>query len=439
MKPNIERAALRCANVALACETVTTSVTLAGTDMREHGEDIRLLIAEAQAMAEVRKALYGELADSDGLMADPAQSIRERAATCQQQAKDLARASGIIRKFEENDDSFKRLADRELVIIASWHHIWAKDVHETLSEAVRRTVETLIQERDEARERVKGAVVGADEAQKQFRIYERELANLRQQLAERDAEYMRGAKLLALNGTEWKARAERLLEALQEQHKWHLEQKDRRPVTMGDTVGQIDAHEYADSEMCERTVAAITGRSPASIDFDRDHVGRMVRDVWINWAKEQPNPKPSWLVPFDQLTEADKEVDRRIGEVLAHFGQGCGLRNFYIPCERAFDLVSHLYRQRAFSERTFGPGERTAANLAHIRKELLEIEANPRDLTEWIDVALLAFDGAWRHGGTPESICTALMAKQTKNEGRTWPDWRTVPQGEAICHVEPTS
>jgi len=26
----------------------------------------------------------------------------------------------------------------------------------------------------------------------------------------------------------------------------------------------------------------------------------------------------------------------------------------------AFDLIAHLHRQRAFSERTFGPGARTA-------------------------------------------------------------------------------
>jgi len=101
-----------------------------------------------------------------------------------------------------------------------------------------------------------------------------------------------------------------------------------------------------------------------------------------------------------------------------------------------FDLGAHLYRQRAFSEQTFGPARRTAGILDHIRKELVEIEAKPDDLTEWIDVVLLALDGAWRHGGTPESICEALAAKQLKNENRTWPDWRTVPDGQAITHVK---
>lgn len=104
--------------------------------------------------------------------------------------------------------------------------------------------------------------------------------------------------------------------------------------------------------------------------------------------------------------------------------------------EAVFDLAGHLRGQIAFSERTFGPGRRTAGVLAHIRKELVEIEAQPDDLTEWIDVVLLAFDGAWRHGGTPETITHALMMKQFKNEQRTWPDWRTMAEGEPICHVK---
>lgn len=51
----------------------------------------------------------------------------------------------------------------------------------------------------------------------------------------------------------------------------------------------------------------------------RDVLGELVRDVWVAWAREQPNPKPSWLVPWDELDEASKEVDRRIGEALERF------------------------------------------------------------------------------------------------------------------------
>lgn len=100
-----------------------------------------------------------------------------------------------------------------------------------------------------------------------------------------------------------------------------------------------------------------------------------------------------------------------------------------------YDLVAHLQRQKAFSERTFGPGQRTAGVLDHIRKELREIEAEPGDLGEWIDVVLLAFDGAWRAGHSPENIAEALLLKQARNEQRNWPDWRTQPTDRAIEHV----
>lgn len=102
-----------------------------------------------------------------------------------------------------------------------------------------------------------------------------------------------------------------------------------------------------------------------------------------------------------------------------------------------FDFRAHLQRQRAFSEATFGPDPRTASVVDHIRKELIEIEAQPRDLGEWIDVVILALDGAWRAGYSPDEIIAALESKQTKNEAREWPDWRTAPADRAIEHVKP--
>ncbi|MFK4044520.1 dATP/dGTP pyrophosphohydrolase domain-containing protein [Roseomonas mucosa] len=100
------------------------------------------------------------------------------------------------------------------------------------------------------------------------------------------------------------------------------------------------------------------------------------------------------------------------------------------------NLIAHLHRQRAFSARTFGPGARTAGVLDHIREELREIEAKPDDLSEWIDVVLLACDGAWRAGYTPEQIAEALAAKLARNEAREWPDWRTADPDKAIEHVK---
>lgn len=100
-----------------------------------------------------------------------------------------------------------------------------------------------------------------------------------------------------------------------------------------------------------------------------------------------------------------------------------------------FDLLAHLRRQIDFSYKTFGPGARTQGVVDHIKKELTEIEKEPHDLEEWIDVIILAFDGAWRTGARAEDIITMLVAKQTKNESRTWPDWRTAPLNQAIEHT----
>lgn len=96
--------------------------------------------------------------------------------------------------------------------------------------------------------------------------------------------------------------------------------------------------------------------------------------------------------------------------------------------------AQHIERQRVFSEKTYGPGPHTLGIIDHIRKELAEIEAEPTDLEEWVDVIILGLDGAWRAGHEPQEIIDAIIAKQLKNENRVWPDWRTVPPNTAIEH-----
>jgi hypothetical protein len=99
--------------------------------------------------------------------------------------------------------------------------------------------------------------------------------------------------------------------------------------------------------------------------------------------------------------------------------------------------AAHLDRQREFSARVFGPGAREAGVIDHIRKELVEIERAceaPDKLAEWVDVVILALDGAWRTGADSQAILDALRDKQARNEGRVWPDWRTAPVGKAIEH-----
>ncbi len=115
-----------------------------------------------------------------------------------------------------------------------------------------------------------------------------------------------------------------------------------------------------------------------------------------------------------------------------HVAHRLGMKVIHLPLQ--FDLVAHLRRQMAFSEKTFGPGSRVQGVCDHIRKELIEVEDEDGPLAEWVDVILLALDGAWRSGATPEQIAAAITAKQERNETRVWPDWRTAPVGKAIEH-----
>lgn len=112
------------------------------------------------------------------------------------------------------------------------------------------------------------------------------------------------------------------------------------------------------------------------------------------------------------------------------------------------DLKQHLLRQMAFSHATFGPGERTAGVIDHIKRELKEVELANGESSEWVDVVILALDGLTRRlafcysGGVrrdPEEVakiaCDMIKNQQSRNEGRVWPDWRTVPEGQAIEHI----
>lgn len=92
-----------------------------------------------------------------------------------------------------------------------------------------------------------------------------------------------------------------------------------------------------------------------------------------------------------------------------------------------------------WSIETFGPAYPATAIVDHIRKELKEILDAPDDLEEWVDVIILAMDGAQRAGHDARDIFAAILAKHAKNRARTWPDWRTADPDKAIEHVRPAS
>lgn len=83
-------------------------------------------------------------------------------------------------------------------------------------------------------------------------------------------------------------------------------------------------------------------------------------------------------------------------------------------------LERYIERQKEWSLKTFGPGPRVGAVTKHIEKEVAEVRDSPGDLDEWIDIVLLALDGAWRAGHSPSEIWTAMERIQMRNFARSW-------------------
>lgn len=96
-------------------------------------------------------------------------------------------------------------------------------------------------------------------------------------------------------------------------------------------------------------------------------------------------------------------------------------------------ILDYINQHIGWSAEAFGPGEKHIGLIRHIEKELREIEEDPKDIKEWVDVIILAIDGAWRQGHSAEAIWEALKAKQAVNIGREWP--QGVPDDEPIEHI----
>lgn len=97
-----------------------------------------------------------------------------------------------------------------------------------------------------------------------------------------------------------------------------------------------------------------------------------------------------------------------------------------------------IEKYREFSFRTFGPADpevTTEGVIDHIQQELAEVWEHPEDVEEWIDIVILAIDGAYRNGHSPQEIIDAYHAKCEKNFNREWPDWRVMDRRRAVEHI----
>lgn len=64
---------------------------------------------------------------------------------------------------------------------------------------------------------------------------------------------------------------------------------------------------------------------PVEFSERREKLGRLVREVWVEWAREQPAAPQRHLVPWEECSEGTREVDMRIGERLAQEGYLLGI------------------------------------------------------------------------------------------------------------------
>lgn len=139
------------------------------------------------------------------------------------------------------------------------------------------------------------------------------------------------------------------------------------------------------------------------------------------------------------LAVGDKKCNCQSIKEWEEMNKPIGLEVENTQCWR-FDFIDHISAQKAWSYSTFGtPAERGSDGVIdHLKKEIHEVEQNPRDLEEWIDIIMLAIDGASREGHSPEEIAIALSNKLERNKCREWPDWRNAEPGKAIEHVKTT-
>lgn len=106
------------------------------------------------------------------------------------------------------------------------------------------------------------------------------------------------------------------------------------------------------------------------------------------------------------------------------------------PSETMGDLWQQQFE---WAQEAFGPGRRDKGIIAHLRSEIDELEANPDDIFEAIDLIFLAADHALRvlaadgdlqPGRTLEQF---WLAKFDKNRRRSWPK---VGPDEPSFHVK---
>ena len=83
-----------------------------------------------------------------------------------------------------------------------------------------------------------------------------------------------------------------------------------------------------------------------------------------------------------------------------------------------------------FQRRNF-PNQTLAAKLEHLRREVVELQASPTDLSEWADVLILFLGSANKAGLAATELIAIAHEKMAINEKRQWP---STPDAAGVYH-----
>lgn len=82
----------------------------------------------------------------------------------------------------------------------------------------------------------------------------------------------------------------------------------------------------------------------------REELGKLVRDTWTRWAATQVAPKDSWLVPWEELGDGQREVDMLIGEAVATFALFENAITWNTDCTSCGRLLDQVYGAESAAE-----------------------------------------------------------------------------------------
>jgi transposase len=129
-----------------------------------------------------------------------------------------------------------------------------------------------------------------------------------------------------------KKRKENALDDLTDDQQRHLESLTNETVKI------------VERELNQQAAEIERLKAERALSIDREHLGQLVRIAWMKWAKQQPDCKPSWTEPWEELPERIREVDRQIGEFVASQCVTPELLRVESECARLRTIIAEALR-----------------------------------------------------------------------------------------------